>query len=373
MIEELSIKNFKSIQDATIRLRNVNILIGANNSGKSNLLDALVFYQRMLVMELSEVFGPGPFSFHNTFFRGSNIRLDYIGFEVKYGTNGQIIHKFKLEDYLNKGPYGPRFLLRLRDESIIVDSIEEKRENQSDLLLRTRWKHGDINSDNLIEFVKSCRSMRKFQFIPKEIKRERTIDPLDDSVPFLQFDGNNLVNVLFNLRDRQPEAFREIIDDFRAIFPEVSGLSFKHLGESKYGLEFSRQIGGRTWRFIGPEISDGFAITLAICTLIHNPFSPRIILIEEIENGLNPSTLRAILENIIISSERKEIQFLVTTHSPILLELLSSNPEYIIVCEQEAGNSKYTPLQDILLKFGPDYKHGESLFHLWFDGLIGGL
>jgi len=175
------------------------------------------------------------------------------------------------------------------------------------------------------------------------------------------------------LRDRQPEAFQEIIEDFRAIFPEVIGLSFKHLGESKYGLEFSRRIGKKTWKFIGPEISDGFAITLAICTLIHNPYSPRIILIEEIENGLNPSTLRAILENIIISSERKEIQFLVTTHSPILLELLSSNPEYVIVCEQEAGKSKYTPLQDILLKFGPDYKHGESLFHLWFDGLIGGL
>lgn len=372
MIEEITIKNFKSIQKATIRLRNVNILIGANNSGKSNLLDALELYQRMLVMELSEVFGPGPFSFYNTFFRGSDIRSDYIGFEVKYGTNGQIIHKFKLESYFNKGP-GPRFLLRIRDESIIVDSIEEKSEDQSDLLLRKRWKHGDIDSDNLIDFVKSCRSMRKFQFVPKEIKRERTIDPLDDSVPFLQFNGNNLVNVLFNLRDRQPEAFQEIIKDFRAIFPEVIGLSFRHLGESKYGIEFSRRIGRKIWKFIGPEISDGFAITLAICTLIHNPYSPRIILIEEIENGLNPSTLRVILENIIISSERKQIQFLVTTHSPVLLELLSSNPEYIIVCEQEAGISKYTSLQDILLKFGPDYKRGESLFHLWFDGLIGGL
>jgi len=87
MIEEITIKNFKSIQKATIRLRNVNILIGANNSGKSNLLDALELYQRMLVMELSEVFGPGPFSFYNTFFRGSDIRSDYIGFEVKYGNN----------------------------------------------------------------------------------------------------------------------------------------------------------------------------------------------------------------------------------------------------------------------------------------------
>jgi AAA15 family ATPase/GTPase len=54
MIEEIAIKNFKSIQKATIRLRNVNILIGANNSGKSNFLDALALYQRMLVMELSD-------------------------------------------------------------------------------------------------------------------------------------------------------------------------------------------------------------------------------------------------------------------------------------------------------------------------------
>ena len=44
MIKEISIKNFKSIEEATIKPKNINIFIGANNSGKSNLLEALEMY-----------------------------------------------------------------------------------------------------------------------------------------------------------------------------------------------------------------------------------------------------------------------------------------------------------------------------------------
>jgi AAA15 family ATPase/GTPase len=43
MIETLRIQNFKSIKDATVNLKDVNLLIGPNNSGKSNFFAALDF------------------------------------------------------------------------------------------------------------------------------------------------------------------------------------------------------------------------------------------------------------------------------------------------------------------------------------------
>ena len=259
---------------------------------------------------------------------------------------------------------------------IKINGTEEKNHLSDELLLREEFLNNQLDSDT-IDFVRLCRGIRKFQFVPKEIKRERPIDPLVQGVPFLLTDGQNLVNVLFGIRDASNSTFEAIMEDFRSIFPDVSGLSFRHLGESRYALEFTRRVKSKEWRFLGPEISDGFVIALAIITLIHlpnaQPNASRIILIEEIENGLNPNTLRIMLERLIRASEKYNVQFIITTHSPIILELMSQSPEYIIVCEQHDGQSKYLPLPNILSKFGDDYEPGESLFNLWFEGLLGGL
>lgn len=372
MISEITVRNFKSIQKETVKFRNINILIGANNAGKSNLLEALEFYQRMLVMELQEVFGPGPFSFKSAFYRGGNIHSDTMDLEIHYQNSQSIIHKFSIESIFNPDRAGQKYLLRVKNEILNIDKSEDKNSNSPYLLLKKKYNEFKLKS-SVLDYVKICRSIRKFQFVPKEIKREQIIDPLDQNIPFLQHNGSNLVNVLYGIRDANPEIFEDIINDFKEIFPDVAGLSFKHLGESRYALEFTRTADNKIWKFLGPEISDGFAITLAIITLINMPISPKIILIEEIENGLNPSTLRVILERIMKASELSGIQFFITTHSPVLLELLSQNPEYILICEQENGKSKYIPLQEIIKKFGKDYDPGESLFQLWFNGLIGGL
>jgi len=371
MISEISVKNFKSIQNETIKLKGINFIIGANNAGKSNLLDALEFYQRMLVMELQEVFGPVPFSFRNALHRGANIRSDCIEIGINYRNNQSIIHNFSVESIYNNGQ-GPRFLLRVKNETLKIGDVIENNSKSPNLLLRKKFLTYALQPD-VSDYVKNCRTIRKFQFVPKDIKKEQIIDYQLEQIPYLQPNGANLVNVLYTIRDTEPKAFDNIMKDFREIFPDVASLSFKHLGESRYALEFTRTVEGTEWKFLSPEISDGFVITLAIITLINTPNRLKIILIEEIENGLNPSTLRIILERIMKATEISNIQFIITTHSPILLELLNQNPEYIIICEQDKGKSKYIPLQEILTKFGKDYKPEESLFQLWFNGLIGGL
>lgn len=48
MLEYIRIQNFKSLKDVKLNLKQINLLIGANNSGKSNLLKALEFIGKML-------------------------------------------------------------------------------------------------------------------------------------------------------------------------------------------------------------------------------------------------------------------------------------------------------------------------------------
>ena len=89
MITQISIRNFKSIKEANLRCNGVNIIIGANNSGKSNILESLEYYSRSLTVPLEELFGPGPFSFSQILHRGSDVNKEGIEIDIafhgKYG------------------------------------------------------------------------------------------------------------------------------------------------------------------------------------------------------------------------------------------------------------------------------------------------
>lgn len=43
MVKQITIERFKSIESATLDLGKINVLVGANNSGKSSVLQALQF------------------------------------------------------------------------------------------------------------------------------------------------------------------------------------------------------------------------------------------------------------------------------------------------------------------------------------------
>ncbi len=372
MFKKIEIKNYKSIKNATIHLNNVNILIGPNNSGKSNLLDFIDFYQTILSFELKEAFGPRPFDFRDIVCMASDFRTDAIegSFISETREGKEITHEYGIENFRNsKGRFGVRF----KHEHVSLNGDNQSYTDRTVSILNEQYRNRSIANQNLYEYVRECRSIRRFQFSPKLIKKEEEIDIALPDIPFLRYSGENLIEVLFHIRDHNPENYRKIVNDFRSIFPDITDISFKHLGEQRYGLSFNKKTSKGSWQLMAPQISDGLAITLAILTLINSAKPPRFILMEEIENGINPNTLRILFEKIVSVSNKKGIQFFITTHSPILLELMSDNPEYVIVCEQKDGQSEYLPLNELLLKFGSEYQHGESLFHLWFNGLIGGL
>jgi len=371
MITNLKIKNFKSIKQADVRCKGVNIIIGANNSGKSNLLESLEYYSRSLVVPLDELFGPGPFSYSNIFHKGSDINKKGIEISVEFHSKTNTTHSFRIDSLYTPKKY-PKFQLKVKNESI--DGIEShfERNNQDSLLFREKGVKKELPPD-LVEMYSTCKGIRKFQFVPKLIKKEREIDPLESNIPFFKHNGENLVNVLFAMRDLEPETYRSIMESFKEIYPDVTGLSFTHLGDYRYALEFSRKISNKNWSFLSPQISDGFVITLAILTLIHLQRTNKIILIEELENGLNPYTLGKIIKKILFTSETKGTQFFITSHSPVILDHFNQFPEYILICEQEDGQSKYVPLPEILKIFKKDYSKEDSLVELWLEGLIGGL
>ncbi|MBM3326559.1 MAG: chromosome segregation protein SMC, partial [Calditrichaeota bacterium] len=95
---------------------------------------------------------------------------------------------------------------------------------------------------------------------------------------------------------------------------------------------------------------------------------PPLICIEEPELGLHPDVLPGLADLLVEASSRT--QLIVTTHSDILIDALSSHPEYIVTCEKHDGKTElHRPASERdLSKWLKQY----SLGNLWLKGEIGG-
>lgn len=372
MIKTIEIENFKSILKQKVDLKGLNILIGPNNSGKSNFLDAILFLQNIVRGPIADAFGPIPFSFSYTFCRGGNFKKESIRFmaELDFKKKGESLEydigiKSTFDNNLRR--WSPIIEKeKLRADSNIYFNVENKQESY------LYGKRESSEKEEIQYLLNVFKSVKKYQFVPKLIKKEYELENYFYG-PYLNHDGSNLSNVLFNLRENNIQSFAQIMKSLNDFFPDIDGMSFVSGGENKISLQATKKEGRHFWQFLGPQLSDGFVIILSILTLINLPSPPKIILIEEIENGLNPASISKILEKLFEMSEEKDIQFIISSHSPIILELLKENPEHIIVCEIENGLSNFTNLEDKLKMFHDDYEKGDSLIEMWFSGLIGGL
>jgi predicted ATPase len=115
------------------------------------------------------------------------------------------------------------------------------------------------------------------------------------------------------------------------------------------------------------RLSDGTLRYLCLLAILCDPEPPPLICIEEPELGLHPDILPKLAELMIAMSERT--QLIVTTHSDILVDALTEQPESVLVCEKHNGQSTIQRLDAQKLKnWLEKYRLGE----LWTRGELGG-
>ena len=115
------------------------------------------------------------------------------------------------------------------------------------------------------------------------------------------------------------------------------------------------------------RLSDGTIRYLSLLAILCDPDPPPLVCIEEPELGLHPDILPGLAELLYEASER--CQLIVTTHSEVLVDALTEQPECVVVCEKEDGQTKLKRLnQSDLEHWLEEYRLGE----LWSSGEIGG-
>ncbi len=177
-------------------------------------------------------------------------------------------------------------------------------------------------------------------------------------------DASNLGVVLSDLLN-QPDVKARILENMRAFMHEISDLNVVVSGGT---VQVFFQEEGLSGNIPATRLSDGSLRYLCLLTVLCHPAPPPVICIEEPELGLHPDIIPKVAKLLVEASARS--QLFVTTHSDILVDALTNTPEAIIVCEKTDGATQLRRLKDVegIQSWLDEYRLGE----VWMRGAIGG-
>lgn len=336
MIKNLHIENFKNFKDVSFEVRPLNVFIGPNGVGKSNLGNFLLMISFLSSGPFSSAFGPGPFTFRQTLSRrpkGDPTPQDMdLHFEVVLEVD-EVNYAYSLAfTELRRNEYLIREETLQEVQGEILFTIGDVKARESKMAQMRRghaWNEAERRIRSVAQYLSK---IKRYRFIPDLIKKPA---PVQDSY-LLDHTGENLAAVLHHLEKNHPEDFYRIVQEIKRTVPGVRRVFTPNLGDPRQvgiGVEEESKSG----YFVGPQLSDGFLVLLALCTLFNLPDQPRIFFIEEPESYLNPNRLRVFYGLMHrFASGHPTKQVLMSSHSPYFIDWSDMNPEELtLMCDRK--------------------------------------
>lgn len=364
-ITHIKIQNFKAIQDSgNLALTPLTAFIGFNGVGKSSIIEALQTLHMIVEQGLDAAMEP---------WRGfEHIRNHYS--EKRKNKAIQFLLKGNFTN--TRYSFGLTVNSRDGDNQIFIDSemIDMKKgyrlrrnaegsgylrrtNDNAEEQLPARYQPGiSIASDKLynLDFYEW---LQRWQFIsfnplsmgkPRPIRRTGGVNQLDPS-------GANIAEYLLNIYRRAPEIVEGIIETLQYILPYARDMQPTLTSELERSAYL--QLTESTFKVPGWLLSTGTLRVVALLAVLRHPDPAPVIVIEELENGLDPRTVGLIVEEIRTVIESGTSQVIITTHSPYLLDLLDI--DHIVVVERHKGHASFTrpsdqaELQSWIEKYSP--------------------
>lgn len=363
-IDKMTLRGFKSIRALDdFELTSVNVLIGANGSGKSNFVSFFHLLREMVEGHLQIAVNKAG---------GADVLL-HLGPKVTQ----------KIEARLEFGLNGYGFTLEATADNRLVFNDERIRyraspgmkttsvdrsigEGHSESTLKSHSETG-WNSQIALHIYRAISSWTVYHFHDtSETAAMRRRSSVRDNER-LRPDAGNLAAFLYRLQVEEEDSYRLICDTVRLVAPFFKDFKLrpKKAKDDQY-LELEWEHIGSDYPFHPGQLSDGTLRFIALTTALLQPNPPATILIDEPELGLHPYALD-VLANLILQAA-DNVQLIVCTQSATLLNAFE--PDQIVAIDRAGGESTFRRLNKEELKawLVEDYTLGD----LWQKNVYGG-
>lgn len=370
-IESVHIRGFRSVADVNLtNLGHSVVLIGANGSGKSNLIRFFEMVSCMFQAGRLDEFVEWHGGADDQLFGGKSTTTA-IEAEIRLRTStGRNDYSFALA-YAHPDRFDfVREAIRFNKDRSEATAPWQRLENRhQEAAILVQANNPDAQSDNsttasiIVDLLKSCTVFDLHDTSnTSAFKKEWEID---GNSRMLRSDGGNLAAVLYRLEREDLRRYEWICSQINRVLPTFDGFT---ISERKGRVQLAWKAIGHT-KTIGADLtSDGSLRFFAMATLLNLPAEmlPKVLLIDQPELGLHPVAIS--LVGGMIKSLSTERQVIVATQSPLLVD--EFRIDEIIVLNLQNGRTEAQAFDpNAYQAWLTEYTTGE----LWQKNLLGGL
>jgi len=357
-LKKITIDGFKSIKHADIELRPLNILIGANGSGKTNFLSLFRLFNQMVDENFQSAIAKGGgaenfLHYGSKTTRAIKVRLDFDANGYSCQLSPTVDNKlmflsetglFTKADYRHQ-PYEEAIYSPNNLETGLNKQASNKPVSKHVLNALKSWTLYHFHDTSDTALIKKPCAINDYRY--------------------LRQDASNLSAFLYYLNNKHRRNYERIVETIRLVAPFFKDFLLGPMVENEGNIQIVWREKESDFPFLAHHFSDGTLRFICLATVLLQPNPPSTILIDEPELGLHPYAISLLAE--LMKKAAKSKQLIVSTQSVPLVNQFT--PEDVIVVERENGASSFKRLSSAdMSAWLDDYGLGD----MWEKNLLGG-
>lgn len=355
-LERVRATGFRSIREVDIKIRDLNVLIGANGSGKSNFIKLFRLLNELVEERLQvTVATSGGANALLHFGRKTTPKLEL---DLHFGQNAYACTLIPAAD--------DGFVFEQEEWSFLGAGYTRPRIEHNGGGKRESGLREASSSSGIARFVANALSSWKVYHFhdTSDSAGLKQLGPIDDNFR-LRPDASNLAAYLFFLKEAYPDHYRNIVDTIRLSAPFLREFVLRPSPLNPRQIKLEWQHEGSDAYFDASSLSDGTIRLICLSTLLLQPSLPSVVLLDEPELGLHPAAVNDLAS--LLRRASTQAQVIVSTQSVTLVNHL--RPGEIVVADRVQGASTFRRLgEEEIASWLDEYALGE----LWEKNILSG-
>lgn len=346
MVTDILLENFKSFGKAQrVPLRPITVVVGPNNSGKSNFLSVGNFVRASLGYgdrqgAVKQAGGPR-FLFHRPAVGDGTLRLGWTlddGRSYSASLNQQGDHVVETEEEIITA--AGRWVLQA--PSVLTRGPLQASVDQFPLAgLRELLSNPVYRAEAAESLAAPLASSRLIKLSLGSLREDAAVVPH----PTLSEGGSGLASVMGLWRGFNLERAERLDDFVHRCLPEIKHVLVRPAPQPSMQRLWIEQVDGE-W-FDAEHVSDGVLLFIAIAMHVIDAPRGAILFVEQPEDALHPRRLSDLADYFRQVVEEYQCQFVIATHSPILLNEFRDEPESILLFRRTTSGTEVRQLSEV--------------------------